>query len=677
MNDVAHVYQPEKVTTDIEKVSLGDQRIVVVGSGPAGFRFINELLKRDANAHITVFNNEPFQPYNRVQLSALLAGDISYERVFQSLPDESVYKNFKHIICKVESFNTQDKTLLDANGDTHQYDTLILATGSRAHVPNIPGVNNTGVYTFRNLKDAESLYARMSSAKHVVVAGGGLLGIEAARALYSTGTKVTLIQQGPRLMNRQLDAYSAALLTEKVEALGIRVIVNTGLKTIHANDRVIGVSTRQKETIECDTVLLCAGISPNIEMARNARLKVGRGIIVNDQLQTSADDVYAIGECCEHDGQTYGLVNPGYEQAAIAADAVANGQARYKGSVPISRLKVINEQVCSMGEVADVSDRPLQKAVTYKDKKQGIYRKLVLRKGRLLGALGFGEWPEARRIEEAYKQNRVLWPWQLWLFRFTGKLWSKDASEKVSEWPKATLVCQCNAVSQGTCVDAIAAGCSNAASLSSKTGAGTVCGSCKPLLEQLVEQLGFAAGPRSKELAWQPLLIASMFAVLLAALITFIPSLKVSASVQSPGMLESLWNDKFWKQVTGFTLLGMSVVGLLMSLRKRIKNKSLSQKLGAFAYWRLMHVVLGVFCAATLILHTGMHLGENLNQMLMIDFLLVLLLGSLAGGVVALSHRLSATSAQKVRQVWTWAHVLVTWPLPILLAFHILTVYYY
>ncbi len=664
-------------SSSVQIASAEPEHIIVIGSGPAGIRFINEIFKRNPNTYITVFNNEPFQPYNRVQLSALLAGDVSYDSVFQTLPDKKIYKNFNQVICKVESFNPEAKTVTDANGNFYSFSKLIIATGSRAHVPNLEGVEANGVYTFRNLKDAESLYARMASTKHVVVAGGGLLGIEAARALHSAGTKVTLVQQGPRLMNRQLDDVAANLLTEKVEELGIKVIVNTGLKSIQANERVTSVTTRKDEIIECDTVLLCAGISPNIEMARASGLKVGRGISVNDQLQTSEEDIYAIGECCEHNGQTYGLVNPGYEQAAIAADAIAGGVSQYKGSVPISRLKVINEQVCSMGEVSDLQDKPLQKEIKYWDKKNNIYRKVVLRKGKIIGALGFGEWPEARRVEEAYKQNRSMLPWQTILFRLTGKLWFNDSAEKVSTWSKTTLVCQCNGISQGACVKAIQDGYETVDMLSAKTTAGTVCGSCKPLLEQLVEQLGFTSGPRSKETAWQAILGGSVLAVIIAALVTFMPSISVSDTVQKTAFLESFWNEKFWKQVTGFSLLGMSVVGLLMSLRKRVKNKKLSEKLGQFGYWRLLHVVLGVFCAATLIMHTGMHLGENLNQILMINFLLVLLMGSLAGGVVALSHKLSSTTAPKLREFWTWAHILVTWPLPILLAVHILTVYYY
>jgi len=651
-------------------VSTANNRIVIIGSGPSGLRFIQEVLKRDPLAHITVFNNEPFQPYNRVQLSALLANDVDFNEIFQTLPDQYTYPNFKHVICKITSIDTENKELTDAQGTKHTYQKLVIATGSRAHIPNIPGVESTGVYTFRNLKDTQALFARLASAKHVVVAGGGLLGIEAAKALLQSNTKVTLIQQGPHLMNRQLDAKASEMLKSELEALGISVIVNTGLKSIISNDRVTSVNTRADENIVCDTVLICAGITHNTELARAAKLDVATGILVDDQLKTSAEDVYAIGECCEFNGETFGLVSPCYEQAAIAADVITGGESTYKGSTPISRLKVVGKQVCSMGEVADLAYHPRQQVLSFSNDELGIYRKVVLLKGKIIGALAIGDWPEIRRVEEAYKSQHKIGFSQAMLFRLKGQLWWNDEANNVASWSSNTLVCQCNAISQGACMQAIAAGCTTVESLSQNTTAGTVCGSCKPLLEQLVES------STGQAKAWLPALVMSALALLVISLITMLPALSVSDTVQQPSLLESWWNDKYWKQVSGFTLLGLTAVGLVMSLRKRIKL-SFFQRLGSFTNWRLLHICLGVVCTFVLILHTGMHLGQNLNQMLMINFLLVILLGSLAGAVMSLSHTFSASSAQKVRDFWNFMHILVTWPLPVLLALHIFTVYYY
>ncbi|MCM2680090.1 FAD-dependent oxidoreductase [Echinimonas agarilytica] len=676
---MSEVVLPSNVCNDDSANSVGiydpieaakSRRVLVIGSGPAGVRFAHELLKREPNAQVTLFGNEPYAPYNRVLLSALLAGDATYHDIQTALPDEETYKKFRILTATITHVAPSEKRITDNLGQGYEYDQLVIATGSRPHVPNIPGVKQQGVYTFRNLKDTESLSARISRARHVVVVGGGLLGLEAARGMLKFNTKVTLIQQASRLMNRQLDEPSAKLLRDKVEALGIEVVTESGVRVIEGRDnRVTGVVMRNGDTLECDTVLLCTGISPNVDLGLQANIRVARAIVVDDQLQTSRKDIYAIGECCEHNGFTYGLVSPGFEQAAIAADVITGGQARYQGSLEVSRLKVVGEQVCSMGEVADLPSRPYQSVVTYHNKSNGIYRKLVIYKGRLIGAVGLGEWPEARRIQEAFKQQRSFSFMQLMWFRLGGKLWSESDTDNVQAWPQSAIVCQCNNISQGELVAAVEQGATSVESLQLTTNAGTVCGSCKPLLAQLT---GSHAEPQ-KEKGWLPMALMSVLAVMFASLMLFIPGLSVSDSVQQQPWFEDIWNDKFWKQVTGFTLLGLSVIGLLMSLRKRMGWT----QMGQFSYWRLLHGVLGATCAGMLLVHTGFHLGDNLNRWLMVDFLAVLGCGALAGIVVANSHKFSPAKAISMRKFWSWIHTLVAWPLPILLSIHILTVYYF
>lgn len=645
---------------------------VVIGSGPVGIRFAKELLQRRPFAKITVFGNEPYQPYNRVQLSSLLAGDIDFDDIITDLPDKNRYPNFSHEICAIRGIDTERRTITGLTGDEVQYDRLIIATGSRPHVPNIPGVDQTGVYTFRNLKDAEFLYSRVSSARHIVVVGGGLLGLEAAKALSRFNTKVTLVQQGPRLMNRQLDENAAHKLQDIVESLGIRVITNTGVRKIVGEGRVEEVVTRDKERIMCDTVLLCAGIKPNIEIARTAKIKVGRGILVNDELRTSVKNVFAIGECCEHRGATYGLVNPGYEQASILADLLCGGSARYIGSLQISRLKVVGAQICSMGQVSDLQDRPFQNTFIFQDTHKNVYRKLITFKGKLIGAVGFGEWDESRRVQEAYQNSRRIWPWQILWFWITGNIFTKGTNDDIRTWPKNSVICQCNNITQGELADAILQGRNTLEKLQHSTGAGTVCGSCKPLLAHLLGN----DSPPEKEKTTAIVLPISLLAIAIAILFMTVPGAQVSDSVQNVSLFEKIWNDKFWKQVTGFTLLGLSALGLLISLRKRIRVKFIN-RLGDYVYWRLLHICLGLACASTLILHTGLHLGENFNRILAIDFIGILIFGSLAGTAYSISHRLKISSGKKFKSFWTWGHILVTWPLPILLAIHILSVYYF
>ena len=659
----------KKNTVNTFDPTASNIKVIVVGSGPVGLRFAQELLRRLPQAEVTLFGNEPYQPYNRVQLSALLAGDIHYEDILSPLPSTQQYPGFKNKICAIRSINAKAQAVVDAEGHSHHYDKLIIATGSRPHVPSIPGVDQTGVYTFRNLKDAEALYTRANRARHVLVVGGGLLGLEAARALLRQNTQVTLVQQGQRLMNRQLDDRAAQILQQKIESLGINVITNSGIRKILGEGRVIGATTRDGQVIECDTILLCAGIKANVELARNAKIVVAKGIVVGDQLQTSAENIYAIGECCEHRGLTYGLVNPGFEQAAIAAEIIASGKSNYVGSLEISQLKVVGEEVCSMGTVADLPQNPFQKELSYTDKKRGIYRKIVLYKGKLIGAAGVGAWPESKRVQEAYQTGRKVRLWQQLCFQFTGKLWAFSDGQSVASWPRTATICQCNNITQGTLVDALSQGCQSVSELQQATGAGTVCGSCKPLLGELC---GTPANSE-KEKAWLPTLAGSLIALVVFGFLVFLPPLVVANSVLEQDALEKIWNDKYWKQVTGFSLLGMSVIGLLMSLKKRLGL----QKFGDYTWWRTLHVFLGLMCAGILILHTGLHFGANLNRMLMLDFLAIIFLGSLAGAVVSLSHTLSLNAAKQLRAFWTWGHILLTWPLPILLGTHIFTVYYF
>jgi nitrite reductase (NADH) large subunit len=659
------------VTTALQNVNTtaSQPKIIVVGAGPVGIRFTQELLKHQPEAEVLMMSNEPYRPYNRVQLSAFLAGDVERDQLDLDIPLEH-QPNVSFENAKVDHIDSNNKCITDKLGRTFHYDKLVIATGSRAFLPNIDGRDLSGVFLFRNIKDAEHLYARIHSARHIIIVGGGLLGCEAAKALSRYNTQVTLVQQATRLMNKQLDDFGADLLQQKLASFGINIITNDGVRKVHGESRVTGVDTRTGQHIECDTVLFCAGISPNIDLARDAKIKVARGIVVNDQMQTSVHDIYAIGECAEHAGQTYGIVNPGFEQAAVAAAHITGSLPEYKGSISVSRLKVVGEQVCSMGEVADIQERMRQKESTYYDKKAGLYRKVITQKGRLVGAMAVGEWPEMNRVQALFLSGAKVHWWQHWIFKSSGKLWFTDEDADVSTWSEETLVCQCNALSRGVLTQAIEGGCQTLEALQQTTKAGTVCGSCKPLLQQLY--LGEST-QSEKEIAWLPVMVFSLLAVIAATIIASIPGLTVADSVQTQGWFEQIWNDGFYKQVTGFTLLGLSVIGLLMSLRKRIK----SEKLGQFAYWRLLHIVLGALCALVLIFHTGFHTGENLNQLLIFNFLGVLLLGATAGFVVSWSHKLKPTRAMKLRKFWAWTHIVVTWPLPALLMTHILTVYYF
>lgn len=644
------------------------KKIIVIGAGPVGVRFVNELSKKNIACNVVLFGNEIYEPYNRVQLSNLLSRSKDYDDIITKLPASCDQFQFTYRQQHIESILTEEKTVITQSGESFEYDELVIATGSTPFVPGIEGANLTGVYTFRNLRDAEALMTRTLKSRKVVVVGGGLLGLEAARALKKNHTEVILMQQADRLMNRQLDEKAADILKAYVESLGIWVDLSMGVRGIVGEERVESVITREGNVIECDTVLFCTGIRPAISLAQSAGLQVARGIIVNDRLQTSVENIYAIGECCEHKGMVYGIVAPGFEQATVLAENLANGQAQYQGTQLISTLKVVGQSVCSMGEVAEVTRRAKQSLPSYYNKKNGDYRKLVVHQGRIIGACAVGDWPEKQRVQEIFLSQTKLSFLRFWYFKFTGKLWVKEGDNNIAAWPAAAIVCQCNQITRGEISSAIQSGCKSVATIGQSTSAGTVCGSCQPLLQNLLGQKPEAV----KLKGGIPILVASFLAIFSSILFAAIPGITPVDSVQIPSY-EFLWTDGWWKQFTGFTLIGLVAVGLIMSLRKHLGWSFLGQ----FSYWRVLHALLGVVALAVLLAHTGAHLGENLNRWLMINFLLISGIGAMAGMSLWLAGKASQDGVQALKKVWYWAHLLVVWPLPALLAVHIFSVYYY
>jgi nitrite reductase (NADH) large subunit len=466
-------------------------------------------------------------------------------------------------------------------------------------------------------------------------------------------------------MMRQLDEAGATHLLEHVQRLGIDVVLGDSVVRVLGGDRVSGIALRSGGALECDTIIVATGIQPNIELARAAGLHVSRGIRVNDRMQTSDPLIYAVGECAEHRDRIYGIVAPGLEQAAVAAHVLSGGDSAYSGSTLASRLKIVALPTFSIGLVTEEEVPDLARMHVHRG--EGSYRKLVTRRGRLVGAITVGECPGISRLQQAVLSHKRLWPWQIVRFRTTGRLYPEQELASVVHWPAAATVCNCTGVTRGTLGAALAAGCSTVEALAASTGASAVCGSCRPLLAALA-----GGSPIGPERGWRWLLGASGLALpatLALALLVLIP---YAATVQVPWQWDVLWRDGLWKQVSGFTLLGLSALILLLSLRKRIRRFTL----GDFPAWRIVHAVLGTLTLAGLAAHTGGRLGSNLNFALIASFLGVVAVGSAAGGAVALEHRLGAAGA-RLRRTCTWAHILFFWPLPILLVLHVLKTYYF
>ncbi len=654
----------------IENTEHAPLPIVIIGNGPVGMRAIRELATRLPKSNIIIYGEEQYQAYNRVQLSSWLAGDIDWQTLLQPLDNELCKNIIERIGYSVVSIDIENNSILDNAGNIQPYSKLILATGSNPHLPEIPGIHSHGVYTFRNLKDANALLARRASSHHTVILGGGLLGIESARAMQQGNTKVTLVENTDRLLGQQLDEEASKLLQEEIIELGINIIIGDGVIEVLVDERVYGIKLRSGDEILCDTLIVSTGIRPNIELAKQAGLSFSRGITVNNAMQTSNKDIYAIGECAEHQNKIYGLVAPGLEQAAVASANIAKVVNNYSGSVAASRLKVVDTQVFSMGPMGINEIPHYGSTYTYRDHESGLYRKILVHRYRLIGAIGIGDWDETVRLQTLIGQKKWIFPWQILNFKNTGNIWSQEISQSVSTWPSQALVCQCMGVTRGVISDAVTSGACKLEDVSNKTGASTVCGSCKPLVMDL---LGAQSKPEPVAM-YKTLIGFSAFTLLAALLFFFSPVIPYSNTVQQNWHWDVLWREQFNKQVSGFTILGLFAVGLLLSLRKRTR---ILDKLGKFDYWRLIHIILGTFVVFGLIAHTGFRMGNGLSFLLMLSFSCMLLIGAISTGVIGFEHRLNNSIVTRIRRLSVLWHILLFWPVPVLLAWHILKSYWY
>jgi nitrite reductase (NADH) large subunit len=360
----------------------------------AAARLAQEIAKRALGRYaVAVIGDEPRLAYNRVLLSSVLAGEIgSQELELQPAAwwrDRGVTLSYGRAATSVD---LQSRRVVLADGRLVPFSKLVFATGSQPLRLDIPGANLPGVHTFRDSRDVDLLLRLASAQRRVVVIGGGLLGLEAAYGLAKAGAPVTLVHLMERLMERQLDAPAAALLKRLVEEKGIDVRLNASTRAIFGEGAVRGIELADGTHIAADAVIFAAGIRPNAALAQSAGLKVNRGIVVDDQLATSAAGVYALGECAEHRGICYGLVEPAYEQAKVLAAHLAGRRATYAGSVLSTNLKVSGVNVFSAGDFVGGAGT---EAIVLSDARQTTYKKLVIADGRLIGATLIGDTQDA------------------------------------------------------------------------------------------------------------------------------------------------------------------------------------------------------------------------------------------------------------------------------------------
>lgn len=638
--------------------------LVIVGAGPVGIRALRSYRREKPEGVAVVFGEERYAPYDRVQLSGVLAGTATTEDI--SLVNDGLFEethtHFFH--ARVIRIDAENQCVVDEHGRVQPYSSLVIATGSSPHIPAIAGVEQSGVFTFRRLADAEKLAARRVQSKHTVVLGGGLLGVEAACAMRRHNTQVTLVDHNPHPLFRQLDAESGELVAAELARRGVQQRFEDSIRIILGTGKVEGVVLHSGEHLMCDTVIVAAGITPNKTLAVDARLAFGRGITVDARMRTSEPNVYAVGECCEFEQQVYGLVAPGLDQAAIAIQHIVNNlDSAYRKPQLATSLKVAGLSVFSLGDPQE--RRGLN---TYFHRGDGCYRRVSLRRGRIVAINAVGDWPELPRLRDRARKGAWLSPLHLLRFAATGSFFGAAQVQDVRSWPDVATVCNCNAVSCGQIRDAMKDGVCTVAKLGQVTRAGTNCGSCRPLVAAMLGDESVVE-PAKGSVTLRSLSLVALFLSLLALLW----AVDYPDTVQLGWRWDDLWRSNELKQISGFTILGLSVASLLFSLRKRLAFFELWD----FAWWRIAHTALTVAALIAVAVHTGFRLGANLNFYLMMTFLGLALAGAILGASVALEHRLQPASAQRLRSIGMWGHVLLAWPLPALLGIHVWKTYYF
>ena len=621
------------------------------------------------NLEIEVIGKEPFPAYDRINLSSYVEHRNAEELIFK---DENWYQDkgiSLHCGAEVTSVETTLKCLTLSDGRKLSYDYLVFATGSRPFVPPIPGGEQKGVFLYRSISDLVDIIAAAKGKKKAAVIGGGLLGLEAAQAVQKLGLKAAVVERANFLMPRQLNGSASALLQKSIEAQEIELFLGKSSTTISEQDSGLRLTFSEEENYDCDLVIISAGITPNSELAQEAGLEVGLrgGIVVNNHLETSVNNVFAIGECALLDGNIYGLAAPGY---AMARHLIARLEGKKVQPFPepdlSTRLKMLGVDVITIGD-------PLEEGRPIEFSTEDHYRMLILGpKGELRGGLGVGDWPEGGKVQSLYAEGQFIKKTEQDYFVAEGVLNPGETATPVTQWPDQRIVCNCMGVSKGTLVACLAKCKHDPKLLADETSASTVCGSCEPLLEELC-----GATTTSKPKGARSLLTFSIVALVAVLITIFAPPPAMADSVESwRYRVEQFWRDGVIKQITGYSLMGIFLIGLLLSLRKRFKWF----RFGHFAYWRVFHTVFGIISLIALFVHTGFRFGYNLNFWLMFTFVALNLLGAAAGIFAAIESAgttQAALFARRFRPALTYAHLVLFWPLPVLLTFHILSVYFY
>ncbi len=465
--------------------ALEKKTLVVIGNGMVGYKFCEKLLAKGGGSayRIVTFCEEPRPAYDRVNLTKYFSGTTADELLLAKKEWYEQNGIELHLGDKATSIVREEKRVISAKGESIVYDKLVIATGSYPFVPTIPGINTKGVFVYRTIEDLEAIVAYAKNSKKAAVIGGGLLGLEAAKAVYDLGLETHVVEFAPKLMPRQLDEAGSQVLVKKIEALGVKVHLNKNTSHVGGENKVTGLHFKDGTVLDVDMIVVSAGIKPRDELGRSAALQMGErgGIQVNDQMLTSDPDIYAIGEVALHKGMIYGLVAPGYEMAEVAVSHLLSEEKYFTSGDLSSKLKLMGVDVASLGDAFAAT--PGSRSVILHNDIEGVYKRIVVSADgkALLGAILVGDASEYGKLIQFMKSGAVLPPSPEDL------ILGARGAEMELELSEMAQVCSCNNVSKGAIVAAVKDGCVEIGSLKACTKAGTGCGGCIPLVMDILK----------------------------------------------------------------------------------------------------------------------------------------------------------------------------------------------
>jgi ferredoxin-nitrate reductase len=478
----------KSAAVEILKYEKKPQKIVIIGAGAAAYRFVQTYREKNEIDPIEVFSKEATPFYNRVLLPEYVSDELTWEELQKLKKGElEKLKIQLHAKVAIKTIHRDEKIITDSNGIRHKYDLLILATGSRAYIPSEAQLELPGRFTMREKEDADKLKEYLtetglpSEEQHVVVVGGGLLGLELAAALNKKNINITLVQRGSRLMERQLDRIASRLLAQDVEQRGIQIYFDNEVNTVFDDDlpNSLSINLKTGKTLSANAIVYAIGTLPNIELAKTAKITCQRGVVVNESLKTSDPSIFALGEIAEFHNQLFGITSAAEQQADIAVQYILGDlNSHYKGSVLMNILKFDDLDLCSIGTVDMPENNPAYEEILLMDLSNHFYKKCIVHNDRLIGAVLMGDKSEFAEFKSLIEDQTELSDKRQELLR----------GQSHAEPVLGKLICSCSQIGEGNLKDRILEGTTAFQDLCKITGAGMGCGSCKPEVRDVLNR---------------------------------------------------------------------------------------------------------------------------------------------------------------------------------------------